>query len=548
MNSLIVSQKSKLQKGLPKKTKSLCPECNTTLDAVLSKEGNKVIIEKTCKKHGAFKDTYWSNVNDFLRVEKFAHDGVGVKNPNTESEDECPKNCGLCDEHYSNTVLGIVDLTNRCNLSCPICFANANASGHVFEPSYDAVVKMLEILRAERPIPPSAVQFSGGEPTIASRLPDIIQKASELGFKQIQIATNGLKISEDKDYLQKLANAHLHTLYLQFDGLKDEIYMQSRGRALVDVKKKVIENCRKINNPYPPSKLSIVLVPTIVNTINDDQVGPILDFAIDNRDVVRGVNYQPVAFTGRINDAERAKQRFTLPDLVDRLIDQTGYFEREDFFPVPCVVPISNLASYIKQKPKMALTAHPHCGLATYIFINKKKTGRDRVIPLPRFVDAEQFFEDTQELFEDLSQGGLTSRIKTGAVRLGSKSSMLSAITMKRNIKKYINLDKLPDGITEGDVTDMISSIFMKADKRALANFAWESMFIGAMHFMDSYNYDVERVKRCLIHYPTPDGRIIPFCSYNGGPFHRKEVEEKYSVTLAEWKAGKAYQREKSNV
>ncbi|MFP4001570.1 MAG: tetraether lipid synthase Tes [Thermoplasmata archaeon] len=522
----MVIQKSSLERGLPKKTASICPECKEVIPADIVEENGKVVMKKECEEHGHFESIYWSDVEMYKEAEKWAVDGVGVDNPAIEGDTRCPDSCGLCDMHKSQTCLANIDLTNRCNLNCPICFANANQQGYVYQPSFDQIVDMLETLRNEKPVPTTAVQFSGGEPTVHPDFFKVIKKASEMGFSQIQVATNGIKLAKDEDYTQKCVDAGLHTVYLQFDGLKRENYIQARGKDLLDTKKKVIENCRKTK----PRPLATVLVPTIVKTINDDQVGDILDFAIKNRDVIRGVNYQPVAFTGRISKEERREQRYTLPDMAIDLQEQTGYLSKEDFYPVPFVTPISKLVSVIKDEPHIAFTSHPHCGLASYLVI-----GDDgEVRPITDFLDVEGLMEAMNEKADEWD-----TFMRKAAVKVGSKlkSEKGKQKTMIKNFKKhfgdYLKEEELPGGVT---IPQIMEDIISEGDKKAVGKFSWRTMFVGGMHFQDDYNYDLERLKRCVIHYETPDGRIIPFCAYNGGPRYREEVEKKFSIPLKEWR------------
>ncbi len=511
----MITRDSALPRGLPKKTESICPECRRIISATLFESNGKVLMEKTCPDHGKFSDTYWSDVDLFLKAERFAYDGVGVTNPLITGAKVCPNECGLCDLHLSHTALANVDLTNRCNLKCPICFANANAAGYVYEPSYDEIVKMLENLRNERPVPCPAVQFSGGEPTIYPRFFDIIKKAKELGFAQIQIATNGIKIAQDEDFIRKASEAGLNTIYLQFDGLREETYLTTRGKPLLEMKMKAIENVRK-QKRHP----SIVLVPTIVKGVNDDQVGPIVRFAVENSDVIRGVNFQPVAFTGRISKEEIERQRYTLTDLVHDVERQTGYATKDDWYPVPTVVPISTLVSALVSLPKVTFTSHPHCGLATYMFVQDV----DHVIPLTRFVDVEPLFA---ELYE------LSKKAEKSKVKFPAKVKALNIL------KKYIHKEKAPEGLDLIKFLRMMETMFGDTTKESLAQFSWRMLFVGGMHFQDAYNYDIERVKRCVIHYAVPDGRIIPFCAYNGGPTYREEIERKFSIPIDEWRRTK---------
>ncbi len=522
-------QDSKAAKGLPKKTQSLCPECKAIIDAEIFEEDGKAVMRKTCKEHGEFRDIIWSDAELYLKAERFALDGLGVENPNTKNEKGCPLECGICDQHLSHTALSNIDLTNRCNLKCPICFANANAAGYVYEPSYEEVVKMLELLRAERPVATLVVQFSGGEPTLYPRLIDVVKKANELGFSQVQVATNGIKLARDQGYTQTLSDAGLHTVYLQFDGVKEENYVSTRGKPLLETKIKVIENCRRTE----PRPLSVCLVPTVVNTINDDQVGPILDFAVENSDVVKGINYQPVAFTGRISREERDRQRFTLTDLVDRLVEHSSYLTKDDFYPVPTVAPISYLASVISNLPKLTFTCHAHCGIATYLFIEED----GNVIPIPRFVDIEGMMSEMMRLADKAKGTGIQLLLRVGGAMKTDKGKQKSlAKNFQRYFGQFIDENKMPEGL---DMPALLSAVIADRTKSAVSDFTWKTMFVGGMHFQDLYNYDIQRVQRCAVHYATPDGRLIPFCSYNGGPTYREEVEKKFSVPISEWRGGK---------
>ncbi len=509
----MLAKPSSLPTGLPKTTRSLCPECLKVVPATIFEQDGKVMMEKECPDHGKIVDVYWSDKDMYLRAERFAYDGTGIENPTIPNATVCPNECGLCQLHLTHTCLTMLDLTNRCNLKCPICFANANAAGYVYEPSFDEVVNMMQMMRDERPVPSPAVQFSGGEPTIYPKFIEVIAEAKEMGFPQIMAATNGIKFAKDPEFLKAAVQAGLNTIYLQFDGLRDDIYKASRGAPLLETKLKVVENVQNIERPP-----SVVLVPTVVKNINDDQVGEIVKFALKNIDVVRGINFQPVAFTGRIDQEERSKHRYTLSDLVKDLENQTdGQITRDDFYPVPAVVPVSTLISTLLEQSKVTLTAHPHCGMATYVFVKDE----NNVVPLTRFVEVEPLF---RELYE------LSAEAERSKVKFPSKVKALSII------KKHIIKEKVPDGLSTTKLLQMMGTMFGDPSKKSVAKFSWSMMFIGGMHFQDNYNYDIERVRRCAIHYSTPDGRIIPFCAFNGGPTYRTEIEKKFSVPIAEWR------------
>jgi uncharacterized radical SAM superfamily Fe-S cluster-containing enzyme len=507
-------------KGLPKETRSVCPECGKILTASLYDKDGRVFMDKTCPEHGRFCDVYWSDTELFLRAEKFAHDGVGLRNPADKNLKDGENVHVFIDgqrvDMLTCSALANIDLTNRCNMNCPICFANANQQGYVYEPNYETLTKMLDALRSEEPIKCTAVQFSGGEPTIHPDFVRIIKAAKDKNFAQVQVATNGIEFAKKYEFLRDASQAGLNTIYLSFDGISDDIYIQARDRKMFQVKLDVIANCRKLREETGKCP-SIVLVPTIVRGMNDHQIGAMAKFSFDNADVVRGVNFQPVAFTGRITNEELSEGRFTLPDLVNAFQEQTGYTTKEDWFPVPVVAPISDFASVILRQKKVTFTTHPHCGIATYVFMDEK----ENVIPFPRFIDVEKFTK--------------------GLAEISSKAD--KAVFKKIYVMKLLKLlnrtmkeENLPGGMTKKQLIKTMTSIMSNKSKTALASFSWKVMFFGGMHFQDSFNYDVERVRRCGVHYITPDCQVIPFCAYNGGPEYRAEIEKKFSIPLEEWK------------
>ena len=506
--------------GLPKKTKSICPECGKILEATIFEKDGKVFMEKECPEHGKFCDVYWSDAAKYLEAEKYAKDGTGLKNSMDENLKDGENVNVVIDgekvEMLSPTALANIDLTNRCNMNCPICFANANDAGYVYEPDFDTVCKMLDALRGEQPIKCTAVQFSGGEPTVYPRLVDVIKAAKERKFAQVQIATNGIVFASHYDKLKECAQAGLNTVYLQFDGMDDDIYMRSRGRKMMDVKKGVIDKLKKLKQETGHCP-SVVLVVTTVRGLNDNQIGDILRFAIQNRDVFRGVNFQPVAFTGRVTHEEVSEGRITLTDVAKAVNEQTGWTGMQDWFPVPVVSGISNYAYIILGTNKITFPTHPHGGLATYLFIDEN----ENVFPMPEFIKVEQFVKGLDEIAMKAEHATFKK---------------LTALKVRKLLMNCLIEEKMPGGMTKNDLIETLISIMSKKSKSTLAKFSWGMMYVGAMHFQDSFNYDIERVGRCSVHYVTPDCKIIPFCAYNRGIEIRVETEKKFSVPLAEWK------------
>ena len=481
-----------------KETRSICPECFKVLDATIFEEDNKVYIKKECPEHGEFQDTYWSDYEQYQRAEKFRHDGHGLNNPRTKTEKDCPLDCGICPQHKSHTGLAIIDVTNRCNLKCPVCFANAATAGYVYEPSKEQIIAMLENLRRNDPVPATALQFSGGEPTIREDLFELIRAAKELGFRHVEVNTNGIRLAHSVEYCRGLLEAGMSTLYLQFDGLTPEVYEFTRGKDLLQSKMKVIENCREAGSN------SVVLVVTLIKGVNDHQLGDIIRFAAHNFDVIRCVNVQPVSLCGRLPEQEREKMRITIPDFMKAVEEQTdGKIKVSDFYPVPTVVPISKAIGALKDKRYVEFTAHPHCGMATYVSIEDGE-----MVPITRYGNVEKFIGSMSKVYEEASKGHKTR----------GKMRLLGALRHAEFglLRKYL------------------WPLLKTGSYESLGELHRKMLLISSMHFMDPYNFDLERVQQCVIHYAVPDGRIIPFCTMNS--IHRAKIEEELSVPLDEWR------------
>lgn len=500
-----------LVKGLPKTTQSLCPECSQVLDALLSEdEQGRVIMEKTCPRHGYFRDVVYSDAKLYLKMEEWTFgDNRGVMNPMVPNATKCPDDCGLCSMHTSHSGLANIDLTNRCNLTCPVCFANANVAGYLYEPSLDQVRGMLQALRDEKPVAGRIVQFSGGEPTIYPHWFEALRMAKEMGFSHIQCASNGIKFAEP-GFAERSHEAGLHTIYLQFDGVTDDIYLRTRGQRLMEIKLRAIENIRKAG-------MKICFVPTIVKGVNNHQVGDIIRLAIDNIDCVSAISFQPVAFTGRINRRELDEKRYTMSDLAHDVHRQTGICDPyEDWFPLACVTPFSKLVSALRGELTTHLSCHPHCSLGTYLFVSASK----QAVPVTRFVDVGPMLRDMDLLAR-----------KAGKVHM----KLYSQISAWNSLRRHFHEERAPEGLTFAKFLETLQGLMDKRYGRGEAEkkgFTFKTLMVAGMHFMDHYNYDIERVKRCVIHYAAPNGRIYPFCAYNGGPTYREQIEKSFSVPL----------------
>lgn len=505
-----LEKSSKAEPHVLKQTLSLCPQCLERLDATIIERNGQVILTKDCPQHGHFEDVYWADYESYKRFEKYGRIGEGVLNPRTRTEKGCPYDCGICPNHKSHTVLSIIDVTNACNLQCSICFAYAGKIGYLYMPTLEQIGETMDNLRANLPVPPPALQLSGGEPTVRPDFPEIVSMAKEKGFRHIEVNTNGIRISDEKDgieYVRQLKDAGADTFYLSFDGVTPEPYVgrapshldekgkQEYAKWLFSAKLKAIENCREAGLH------SIVLVPVIVKGMNDHQLGDIINFAIQNIDVIRCVNFQPVSFAGRTEQWEIQKGRITIPEALQKIQEQTDRLIRmQDFYPVPCVVPISEFLNVYKMKPHVEFTVHPHCGAATYLYVEKGKA-----TPITQLAKVDSFFNTLSKATEDIKSKHRTkAKLRVGASAL-------------KNIRLKI-LRQIMPAILQGNY-------------ESLRPFHYKTLMIGLMHFMDAYNFDLARVERCTIHYGFPSGKIVPFCTMN--TLHRQTLERMYAAPLS---------------
>jgi uncharacterized radical SAM superfamily Fe-S cluster-containing enzyme len=484
---------------------SVCPKCLNRISMKIYEDNGVIFLEKTCPQHGKFEDVYWGDAELFRWFYegwyKAKYCGVGLENPHTKPIKGCPYDCGLCTQHESYTILGIIDVTNRCNMACPVCFAYAGAVNYVYEPSYEQIVGMIRLLRNNKPWACNALQFSGGEPTLRNDLPNLIMEAKKAGIDHVEVNTNGLRLSGDVDYFRRLIDAGMSTLYLQFDGLREEIYKRMRGRAdLVQVKQKVLENAREIGLD------SIVLVVTLAKGVNDKDLGEIIHYAVKNHDIVRCINIQPISMAGRARKDEMLKMRITVPDAIKLIEEQTnGKITRWDWRPVNWPVPVSKGMGVIKNRVYPEFTMNPMCGAATFIIVEENGIYE----PITHQIDADKF----AEIFWDIYYTGFRGK------RTMAKVKILEFLPM---IKSPLIRGLLKDVITKGSY-------------EALGNFMRRIIMIGIMHFMDVWNFDLDRVQKCVIHYATPEGKIVPFCTYNN--FHRNNIEKNFAISIDEWTA-----------
>ncbi len=388
------------------------------------------------------------------------------------------------------------------------CFFYAKEGQPIYEPTLDQIRMMLRNAKREQDIGANAIQFTGGEPTLRDDLIEILKIAKEEGYDHVQLNTDGIKLAFDPELARKIREVGVNTLYLSYDGMTPQTNWKNHWEIPL-----IFENVRKAGGP------GIVLVPTAVRNVNDHELGAIINFGLNHLDIVRGVNIQPLSMVGRVPKRERQMFRITIAGAIKKIEEQTnGAIARDDWYPVPIAGHIARFFEAFADK-RYYMTSHFACGAATYVFLDGS-----RVIPITRFIDVDGFAEFLDKKADELKKWkrlGKLSKLKVG-----------SEIFLK--FRSFYDPKYAPKSLS---VLRLVENAFARGTYEALGEFHRKTLFIGMMHFQDEYNYDVERVERCVIHYSMPDGRIVPFCAFNVIPeLYRDKVQAQFSYSWDEWK------------
>ena len=311
---------------LVKRTKSVCPVCLKQVDArVVEKEGS-YFLRKTCEAHGRFSTIVWRGASP--SYEEWTKDAQAFDEKGAAN---CPTACGLCENHIRKTCCVLVEITARCNLRCPVCFAMSGEQAACVEPTVRELSEQFKELAA---VGSTFLQLSGGEPTVRDDLPEIVRAARDAGMTSIQLNSNGIRLGKDRAFTKALAEAGLSFVFMQFDGMNDEIYEKLRGAPLLEAKKAAIAACRD-------ELIGVTLVPTVVPGLNDHNLGEIVNFAVKNSPTVRGVHFQPVSYFGRYPSPPRNEDRITIPEILQAVELQTDRkFKVRDFTTSCCDHPL----------------------------------------------------------------------------------------------------------------------------------------------------------------------------------------------------------------
>lgn len=445
-------------------TNSICAVCLRKLEAKIVFEQGEVFMLKRCPEHGLQRVLISSDEAFYRQQRAFLKPGQLPRQFGTAFAHGCPYDCGLCPDHEQHSCLSLLEITDRCNLTCPVCYASSSPTRDGFR-SLEQVERMLDqIVRCEGE--PDVVQISGGEPTLHPQLLDILRAAKRRPIKHLMLNTNGIRLAQSEALVDELAGLRPgFEVYLQFDSLRPEPYVTLRGRDLLDIKLRALERLDR-------AQISTTLVTTLQRGLNDHEMGDIVRFALEHR-CVRGVTFQPIQAAGRCEGFDPARDRLTLGGARRALLDQQSIFAPRDIIPVPC---------------------HPDCLAMGYAL---KLEGQ--VIPLSGQIDPHAL--------------------------LAAESSTIAyerSEVMREQLLALYSTGASPESASEtlGQLLCCLPKVQLRG------GLTYENVFrVLLLKFLDAYDFDVRSVKRSCIHIVHPDGRMIPFDTYN--LFYRDALEQR---------------------
>ncbi|MDP5276989.1 radical SAM protein [Chengkuizengella axinellae] len=452
-------------------TNSVCSQCLMKVEAKVIIEKDNVYLQKHCLEHGREKVLISTDVDYYKMCREFIKPSEMPARWNTPIQYGCPYDCGLCPDHEQHSCLTLLEITDKCNLQCPICYADSNPNREIFRSLEEIEFMIDAIVQNEKE--PDIVQISGGEPTIHPHFFQILDLAKSKPIKHLMVNTNGIKIAQDRDFVKKLAEYKPgFEIYLQFDSFEEKALQELRGVNLLDIREKAIAHLNEFN-------ISTTLVVTLKKDLNDHEIGKIIQYGISQK-AVRGVTFQPIQIEGRIEDFNPAEDRLTLSEVRQEIINQSDLFSEKDVIPVPC---------------------HPDCLAMGYAL---KMNGT--AIPLTGLIDPEVFLEGARNTIVFEQDDVLKSKMFELFSTSHSPSSAASSLKELLCCLPKVSIQE---------------------------NISYDNVFrVIIMQFLDRYNFDVRSVKKSCVHIAHPDGRIIPFDTYN--MFYRDGLDGKLKEKLGE--------------
>lgn len=434
-------------------TISLCPECLKRIDAKVVFEDNNVYMLKRCPEHGNSKVLIADDIEYYKNIRNYNKPSETPYKFNTKTHYGCPYDCGLCPDHEQHSCLTIIEITDRCNLTCPTCYAGSSPT-HGRHRTFEEVKKMLDTI-VENEKEPDVIQISGGEPTIHPNFFEILDYAKTLPIKHIMVNTNGLQIAKDFEFAKRLKSySPDFEIYLQFDSFREEALVSLRGSNLKKIREKAIQNLNELN-------LSTTLVVTLQKGLNDDEIGEIIDYALKQK-CVRGVTFQPTQIAGRLDNFNHETDRITLTEVRRKILEQTEIFTSDDLIPVPC---------------------NPDALVMGYVL---KLEGNN--IPLTRYINPADLLDN-------------------------SKNTIVYEQHEELHRKMF---EIFSTGTSTDNASSKLHSLLCCLPFIEAPNLGYDNLFrIIIMQFIDAHNFDVRAIKKSCVHIVNKDNKIIPFETMN---------------------------------
>lgn len=451
---------------------SVCSTCLRRVEAKILIKDECVFLEKWCPEHGRERVLIADDAAYYRKARE-----VFIKPPelprrfNTEQRWGCPYDCGLCPEHMQHSCLTLVEITDYCNLRCPICYAESGPHRPGFR-DLATVERMLDAIVANEG-EPDVVQISGGEPTLHPQFFDILDAAKRRPIRHLMINTNGLRIAKEADFVARLASYQPgFEVYLQFDSLRDEVHQDLRGARLADVRRRALEHLNAHD-------ISTTLVVTVKKSLNDHELGNIIQFAL-GQPCVRGVTFQPIQAAGRLENYDPARDRLTLTEVRRRILEQSTVFNADDLIPVPC---------------------NPDCLAMAYAL----KLG-DQTVPLTRFISPET---------------------------LVAKGRNTIVVERDEQLRAHVFELFATNHSPQSQACSLSNLLCCLPQVQAPADLNYRNVFrILIMQFIDAMSFDLRAVKKSCVHIAQPDGTIVPFDTFN--LFYRDERKQRLQALRAE--------------
>ncbi len=543
-------QKQKPPLGWPRETDSLCPRCVPEIrkqivdgklpheillnekvgeiKATVIERDGKILMVKDCPKHGHFEDVMSIDPAFFKHLEE-VFPGRDIRAHN----DEKLHNHGTSTIKHGRGSVLTIDLTNRCNMMCDPCFMDANQVGFVHELSWEEIKTLLDNAISIKPRRQMSVQFSGGEPTLSPHFLDAVRYARKVGYNSVQAATNGIEFAKSPEFCKKAAEAGLRYAYLQFDGIGNDANSHRAVGNLFDVKLRAIQNLWT-------NGVDIVPVITILNGVNNEQVGAVVRFALDNPKKIPFLSFQPVSFTGRdeaVTDERRQAQRYTLSHLAHDVKLQTGIGEPvRDWFPISFMSTFSDFADLVHGPQsdwgQLSCGCHPNCGIGMAVMCDKETK---EAVPVTAFLNADRLAKDIEHI-NDAARGKFLSVAGVTLALLRNYNPFKSPTHFKLTdlVAKFDKCFGMSKKAQTGEYGKVTGDRTM-ADIEKRRQDRWNFLFIAGMWFQDLFNYDFRRTEQCIIPYATQEGEIS-FCAYNTGVGWRNIIEKMHmTATLTKW-------------